>query len=540
METKDSQVSHVGANDVDLAPGREVGEYVVDGKVGEGGFGTVFRATHPLIGKQVAIKVLSRQYSANAEMVSRFQAEARAVNQIRHRNIIDIFSFGQLEDGRHYYVMEFLDGQPLDGYLEVTGAVPIEQALPILRDIARALDAAHAKDIVHRDLKPENVFLAHDPDGTVFPKLLDFGIAKLMTNQGQKHRTQTGAPIGTPAYMSPEQCRGRDVDHRTDVYAFGVLAYEVLTGGLPFDSEEYMEVILAHLQDQPEPPSSRLASLPAGIDGCILKMLSKDPAERPGCLSDAVGHLEEAARAAGLDVPTSASPTGVHSAARARTASAVGRASAGGLATAISSAETIDAEQLAGQLRESGVLDQPRPESKRAGGVVVAIGVAVVALGGGAWFALGGGADGGEAEPATAATAAAAPEPAPVPDKPEPTPEPTPEPETPAAVPPPAPAMVAVSIEGAPKGTEIYGPNGPVGVAPGPITLTQGSEAITLTFKADGYQMATRRVVPNEDQTLSVQLEAKRRRAADKAPRKSRKDRRSRKKRDTLEDPFAQ
>ncbi|MGE3457639.1 MAG: serine/threonine protein kinase, partial [Kofleriaceae bacterium] len=165
--------------DVDLENGQQVGEYVVEGKLGQGAFGTVFKATHPLIGKNVAVKVLSHRFSVDPEMVSRFVAEARAVNQIQHRHIIDIFSFGKLDDGRQYYVMEYLDGETLDALLG-RGRVPIGEALTILRAIAKALDAAHAKGIAHRDLKAENIFLARDTDGGVFPKLLDFGIAKLL------------------------------------------------------------------------------------------------------------------------------------------------------------------------------------------------------------------------------------------------------------------------------------------------------------------------------------------------------------------------
>src|SRR5262245_21529975 len=139
--------------DLDLAVGQTVGEYVVDGKLGQGAFGSVFRAVQPLIGKVVAIKVLARRFSVDPEMVSRFIAEARAVNQIRHRNIIDIFSFGQLDDGRHYYVMEYLEGEPLDARIDREGRLSLGDALPILRGIGRALDAAHAKGVAHRDLK---------------------------------------------------------------------------------------------------------------------------------------------------------------------------------------------------------------------------------------------------------------------------------------------------------------------------------------------------------------------------------------------------
>src|SRR5689334_6769982 len=181
-----------GGLDADLEPGQVVGEYQVERKLGQGGFGAVFKGVHPLIGKQVAIKVLSQRFSVDPQMVSRFVSEARAVNQIRHHNIIDIFSFGTLEDGRLYYVMEYLDGEPLDRRIARKGRVALGDAIPILRGIARALDAAHAKGIAHRDLKAENVFLATHPDG-VYPKLLDFGIAKLMTTSdaGLMHKTRT-------------------------------------------------------------------------------------------------------------------------------------------------------------------------------------------------------------------------------------------------------------------------------------------------------------------------------------------------------------
>src|SRR5262245_57624766 len=221
--------------DDDLPNGTVVGEYVIDGKLGEGGFGAVYRATHPLIGKAAAVKVLFRSFSSDQEMVSRFIAEARAVNQIRHRNIIDIFSFGSLEDGRQYYVMELLEGLTFDRYIKQKGHLTPEEAIPVLRAIARALDAAHANGIAHRDLKPENIYVTFDEDGGVFPKLLDFGIAKLLGESAKSgHKTRTGTPMGTPHYMSPEQCRGKNVDHRTDIYSFGVLVHEALPGQLPF------------------------------------------------------------------------------------------------------------------------------------------------------------------------------------------------------------------------------------------------------------------------------------------------------------------
>ncbi len=303
----DEAFAHV---DKELEIGTVVGEYKVEGKLGEGGFGAVYKAVHPLIGKEAAIKVLGRQFSSNPAMVSRFIAEARAVNQIRHRNIIDIFSFGQLPDGRQYYVMEYLSGQPFDQYLAENKRLTLAQAQPILRGIARALDAAHGKGILHRDLKPENVFLVFDEDGNVEPKLLDFGLVKLLTETGSgSHKTKTGTPMGTPYYMSPEQCRGKDVDRRTDVYSFGAVLFEVITGEIPFTGESAMDVLVKHMTADPPKASERCPGLPPGIDAPLQKMLAKEPHDRPATVGEALDLLYRAAREAGaLSDPNIALP----------------------------------------------------------------------------------------------------------------------------------------------------------------------------------------------------------------------------------------
>jgi len=289
----------------DLEPGEQVGEFVVGGKLGEGGFGAVFAAAHPVIGKQVAIKVLNRRYSSDPGMVSRFVAEARAVNQIRHRHIIDIFSFGQLPDGRQYYVMELLAGKTLHAYLRERRRLSLAEALPILRAIARALDAAHAKGIAHRDLKPDNVFIALDDDGTIYPKLLDFGLAKLIGDDRPAHKTRTGAPMGTPHYMSPEQCRGRKMDTRTDIYSFGVVTYQLLTGKVPFDGADFMDIVCKQLREQPVPASQIVPDLPASVDRCIAWMMKKEASRRPHNLMAALRALEEAAAEVGVALPPS-------------------------------------------------------------------------------------------------------------------------------------------------------------------------------------------------------------------------------------------
>jgi serine/threonine protein kinase len=299
VSTVSTELSPQGGADAELPPGSPVGEYTIDAVLGRGGFGTVYRGIHPLIGKQVAIKVLARKYASDPDVISRFAAEARAVNQIRHRNIIDIFQFSTLPDGRHYYVMECLDGEPLDQYLTRHGPLALAEALPILRAIGRALDAAHAKGIAHRDLKPENIFLARDADGERFPKLLDFGIAKLFGSGADSalHRTATGVPIGTPYYMSPEQCRGKDVDQRTDVYSFGIVAYRMLTNTYPFDGADYVELLFQQVNEEPPPPSSRNPALPAAVDAAIAWMMRKDRDQRPATLHEALAAFDDVGEA---------------------------------------------------------------------------------------------------------------------------------------------------------------------------------------------------------------------------------------------------
>jgi serine/threonine-protein kinase len=277
-----------------------VGEYRLEGKLGQGGFGTVYRAVHEVIGKVAAVKILHREYSSSPQMVSRFVAEARAVNQIRHKNIIDIFAFGRLDDGRHYFIMELLEGESFEQLLARDGRVTVQGAFLILKPVARALDAAHAAGIVHRDLKPDNIYLARDDEGGVVPKLLDFGIAKLLDEERSTHKTETGTPLGTPYYMSPEQCRGLTIDQRTDVYSFGILLYRSLTGQLPFNARTALDIMFQHIHQAPPPVSTINPQLPASFDAPLTAMLAKDAADRPATIEAALDALGHAAAAAGL------------------------------------------------------------------------------------------------------------------------------------------------------------------------------------------------------------------------------------------------
>ncbi|MES1209834.1 MAG: protein kinase [Pseudomonadota bacterium] len=261
----------------DLPAGTVVGEYRIERIVGRGGMGVVYAAIHPVIEKKVAVKVLAAQFSSTPDLVRRFVDEARAVNRIGHENIIDIFSFGQLADGRQYFVMEYLEGATLATRLE-RNDLSASDGPTLLAQICDALEAAHAKKIVHRDLKPENVWIGTSNRG-LRVRLLDFGIAKLL-DIGDQMVTDIGAVMGTPHFMSPEQCNGRGVDHRTDIYAMGVIMYRMFAGRLPINGETFAEILAKQLTETPPPPST-FAAVPKALDHLIVRCLAKEPADRP-------------------------------------------------------------------------------------------------------------------------------------------------------------------------------------------------------------------------------------------------------------------
>ncbi len=273
-----------------LAAGELVGEYRIEGRIGEGGMGVVFAAVHPVIGKRAAIKVLRHELAQDPMAVARFIAEARVVNQIGHPNIVDIFAFGQLPDGNHYFVMEWLNGATLRDHIG-RGPLGVAASCAIVRALARALEAAHDKGVVHRDLKPDNVVLVEIPGEPMQVKLLDFGIAKLAETEIRVERTASGAMIGTPQYIAPEQAKGHAVDHRADIYALGGVLFEMLTGRPPFLADNAMEMIAKHLMEPPPHPAAFAADVPADLDAIVVAMLAKEPRGRPS-LADLVRVLE--------------------------------------------------------------------------------------------------------------------------------------------------------------------------------------------------------------------------------------------------------
>jgi serine/threonine protein kinase len=256
--------------------------YEIVKPIGLGGMGKVYEAVERNIGRRAAVKVLLPEAASDPTVVARLKAEARAANAIGHPGIIDIFGFAELPDGRHAIVMEFLDGTPLDELLRRSvdegRLLPLREALTLLEELAAVLAASHGAGVVHRDLKPSNIFLLKRSDGSRTLKVLDFGIAKSDKNAAVK--TQLNTVLGTPAYIAPEQIAGSPASPSMDLYAFGVIAFEVFTGRLPFEHDNLMTLLMMHQQRAAPAPSSVVPTLPRVIDELVLKMLEKDPRDR--------------------------------------------------------------------------------------------------------------------------------------------------------------------------------------------------------------------------------------------------------------------
>jgi serine/threonine protein kinase len=262
-----------------------LGRYAISRKIGQGGMGAVYEAQHTLIGKRVAVKVLLDKYARKEQVVARLEQEARLASSIGHEHIIDITDFGTTDDGRTFVVMEFLEGESLAELLSREGPLPEARIVDIAFQVASALGAAHDKGIVHRDVKPENVFLLRRKDRD-FAKVVDFGISKSLRSsdagdEDSPRLTQTGMVLGTPLYMSPEQARGdEDLDHRIDIYALGVIMFELSTGRVPFTGINYLSIISQVLNDTPKSPRSYRPELSEELEAVILKALEKDREQR--------------------------------------------------------------------------------------------------------------------------------------------------------------------------------------------------------------------------------------------------------------------
>jgi serine/threonine-protein kinase len=289
--------------------------YRIRGLIGEGGMGRVYLAEHEAIQKKVALKVLRNEFSSKPEIVSRFQQEAISASRIKHPNVLDVFDFGQLADGCFFLAMEYLEGVDLADELQKHRQIEARRGVRFALQMCRALGAAHARGVVHRDMKPENVFLQRTDDGDEIVKILDFGIAQLRSaedsippDQRRRRLTRTGMIFGTPEYMAPEQATGKKADSRVDVYAVGVILYEMFTGAVPFSGDTFMSVLQAHAY-QPLPNMRQLfpdVAITPPLQQAIERALSKNPDDRFPSMNDMAAALlltPEGARAGSMRPP---------------------------------------------------------------------------------------------------------------------------------------------------------------------------------------------------------------------------------------------
>ncbi|MFK7985134.1 MAG: serine/threonine protein kinase [Sandaracinaceae bacterium] len=294
MELEDVPDPHIGK----VLKGR----YRIEEPLGEGGMAVVYRAQNTLVERPVAIKIMNANLASDVGLKERFRREAKNAASVAHPNIIDIHDHGETEDGTPFLVMEVLDGQPLDDII-LQGPMAAEMVAVIGVQVAKGLARAHDFDVIHRDLKPENIFITYASDGSLsVPKLLDFGIARSMHDS---RLTNAGEIFGTPQYMAPERVTSIDAGAPADLYALGVIFFEMVTGRLPFESDDLPGFFIKHLQDAPPRPRDLVPRIPAALEALILALLSKKPEERPVDAHAVVKLLEPLVPEGALPAPTS-------------------------------------------------------------------------------------------------------------------------------------------------------------------------------------------------------------------------------------------
>jgi serine/threonine-protein kinase len=451
--------------------GKSIGNYRITAKLGEGGMGAVYLGEHPLIGKKVAIKVLLDDLAAKEDIVARFFNEAKSVNDIGHSNIVDIVDFGKCKDESRelvYFVMEYLDGQSLSGRLRSAG-LSFPESLHVMRQCCSALAASHEKGIVHRDLKPENIYLCPRAGDKNFVKILDFGIAKLTGHGSTSSKTRTGLVIGTPAYMSPEQCEGKgQIDHRSDIYSLGVVMYELITGKVPFASEGFGDILVAHIMRQPDKPSTVNAHVTPELDAIVMHALEKDRnrrfqsmAEFEAALADPAAHLKSY-----TELP--AHSAGKHSGSTLFLDDS--NPPPRGPVTRIDAPEEPRPTTLSGAAAEvSRELERPTLPRRRSPLVAVAAGLVVLGLAGAGFVMT------RHSEPAV--------QPAP-----------------------PA-EMITIMITSDPPGARVVGAlQGDLGKTPLPLQVKRGSDSFDVRLHLDGYRTGIATVTTDSPKALHVGL----------------------------------
>jgi serine/threonine protein kinase len=273
------------------------GRYEIRAVLGEGGMGVVYEARHRALGKRFALKALRKDLATDADIAARFMQEARTAAAVSHPGLVEITDFGRLPTGQPFFVMELLEGQSLATLIRRGGPIPAARAVDIVRQIAEALGAAHERSIVHRDLKPDNIYISADGSGQDRVTIVDFGLAKVI---GASRLTRAGMVFGTPHYMSPEQAMGEATDHRADVYALGIVMYEMFTGRVPFEADSYMGVLTKHMYMAPTPPSQLTGTAELGVlEDITLRCLEKKPDHRYASLRELTHDLDLALQATG-------------------------------------------------------------------------------------------------------------------------------------------------------------------------------------------------------------------------------------------------
>ncbi len=454
-----------GSQSAELEAGTVLGSYRLLQLLGEGGMGRVYIAEHTRLGRRVAIKTLRSEFADKPGAVKRFFQEARAVNQIKNDNIVDITDFIEEEGGENYYIMELLEGRSLRDVILQEGALPVPRTLGIAVQVADALAAVHDAGVVHRDLKTENIFLIERGGQRDFVKLLDFGVAKLVEQpDGQSlHKTAEGAILGTPEYMSPEQASGGKVDYRTDIYAFGIILYEMLTGAKPFTAKSFGELVIKHLTVKPVKPSKlkdRALRLPRALENLILHCLEKDAQKRPQSMAEIGQQLRSIGRAESVQLESFVEPTAPVRRPRRRLAALV----------VIGLLLVAGAIGIGLQLHSTDAT--VAPDVDPAGTVV------------------------SEPEPESPAVEPAEQDPPPL-----------------------EPPQVELAFDSQPSGAEVRKPgaNEPLGVTPFEISLERSSREVVFEFQLDGYRGERRQISLAEDALVEATLEKRRARRRRKA-----------------------
>jgi serine/threonine-protein kinase len=450
----------------------------------------VYLAEHTRLGRKVALKTLRTEYTNNPISVKRFFAEARAVNRISHHNIVEITDFIEQPGGDNYYIMELLHGETLCDLLERGAVPPVERSVRVMVQVASALEAVHDGGIIHRDLKPENIYLVARAGQRDFVKILDFGVAQLLelADELDPHRTGTTTIVGTPEYMSPEQAAGQDIDHRTDVYAFGVMLYELLTGKVPFEADSFGEMVVKHMTEPPVPPS-QVPGLPHAIDPAVeqlvLDCLAKDRALRPPTMDAIQNRLIAIAEENGWPLVqyTDARLSARHRVATGSQPPPVGKPAV--------EPPAVEPPAAAAPVEAPPVVVAPveAPRRRRLW-IPIAAGVAVVAVVAGMLLWATSGPDRKQPDPPPVATATV---PIDVVLPP---------------APPTAPQSIDIEFRSTPPGAAVYraGTSDKLGVTPWTLTVAPADDTRRFELRLDGYEPASVDVPMSRSALLSLSL----------------------------------